>query len=181
MTATYFYSGMRPPELQEGRFSLAREIAILAFSAALLVTLQVILAPLPNIELVSLLTVLYTLSFRKKALFSIYTFVFLEGLIYGFQFWWVMYLYLWLILWAIALRFGRHSHTSLQWALVTGIFGLLFGFLCAFVYIPVSGWKAAFAWWVAGIPLDIVHGISNFVLTFVLFRPLEKILARWTL
>lgn len=172
---------MRPTESNRPKKTMARETAILAFSAALLFALQVLLAPLPNIELVSLLVVLYTITFRKKALFPIYTFVVLEGLLYGFQLWWGMYLYVWLILWAIALRFSHRQRTSFQWALLTGVFGLLFGFLCAFAYIPVSGLKAAFAWWVAGIPWDVVHGASNFALTLALFHPLQTVLSHWRL
>ena len=138
------------------------------------------MAALPNIEPVSLLIVLYTLAFRKKALFPIYVFVFLEGILYGLHLWWVIYLYIWLILWGAVMLLGRRRHSPVQWALVTGIFGLLFGFLGSFVYIPVSGVRAAAAWWIAGIPMDLIHGAGNFVLTIVLFRPLSKVLSHWT-
>lgn len=159
----------------------ARQIALLSVCAAILVASQVAMAALPNIELVSLLVVLYTLTFRKKALFPIYVFVFLEGLLYGFHLWWVIYLYIWLILWGAAMLLGRRSHSPVQWALVTGIFGLLFGFFGSFAYLPVSGVRAAVAWWIAGIPMDLLHGAGNFALTLVLFRPLSKVLSRWTL
>ena len=35
-----------------------------------------------------------------------------------------------------------------------------------------SGLRAAFAWWVAGIPFDLIHCVSNAVLTFTLLLPL---------
>ena len=35
------------------------------------------------------------LSKRKKTLYIIYIFALLEGLIYGFGIWWIMYLYAW--------------------------------------------------------------------------------------
>lgn len=165
--------------MKNSDLSPARQIAVLSVCTAILTTAQVVMAALPNIEPVSLLIVLYTLAFRKKALFPIYAFVFLEGLLYGFQLWWVMYLYIWLILWGIAMLLGRRRRSPVQWALVTGIFGLLFGFFGSFVYIPVSGMRAAVVWWVAGIPMDMLHGAGNFVLTFVLFRPLSKVLSHW--
>ena len=33
--------------------------------------------------------------------------------------------------------------------------------------------SAAFTWWVSGIPWDVAHGISNFVLMLVLYRPIR--------
>ena len=33
-----------------------------------------------------------------------------------------------------------------------------------------------FAWWIAGIPFDLVHGISNLIIGLVLFRPAKRIL-----
>ena len=33
-----------------------------------------------------------------------------------------------------------------------------------------------FTWWIAGIPFDLVHGISNLILALILFQPLRRIL-----
>lgn len=51
-----------------------KDIAVCAFLAAILFVVQVMLGFLPNIELVSLLVILYTLEFRKKTLWVIYVF-----------------------------------------------------------------------------------------------------------
>lgn len=59
-----------------------------------------------------------------------------------------------------------------------GGFGLLFGALGALAYVPVSGPVGAFGWWVAGIPMDLLHGAGNFALTLVLFPPLSKVMER---
>ena len=60
-----------------------REIVIYGILSAVLLAAQVSLGFLPNIEIVTLLILVYTLVFRKKVFFIIYIFVFLEGLIYG--------------------------------------------------------------------------------------------------
>ena len=65
-----------------------KELVRDAFLAALLLVLQVSLSWLPNIELVSLLMILYTLVFRRHVWVILYVFVILEGLIYGFGLWW---------------------------------------------------------------------------------------------
>ena len=155
----------------------ARELTILAVCTALLFAVQVALAGLPNIELVSLLVILYTITFQKKALLPIYSFVVLQGLLYGFHLWWFMYLYVWFILWLVVMFFGQQQRSVLQWALLSGIYGLLFGGLCAVSYLPFSGIAGAIAWWIAGIPSDFVHGIGNFIVTLVLFQPLHRIMS----
>ena len=43
------------------------------------------------------------------------------------------------------------------------------------LYLFVTGWETAFALWVAGIPYDLIHCGSNFVLTLLLYKPLYKV------
>lgn len=155
----------------------AKEIAMLAVCTALLFVLQVTTAFLPNIELVSVLIILYTLIFRWKTLYIIYTFALLEGVFYGFGIWWIMYLYVWTILFLIV-HILRTNKSTIIWSVVSGIYGLSFGFLCAIPYLFVGGIGAMITWWAAGIPFDIIHGISNFFITLVLYRPILNLLNR---
>ena len=135
------------------------------------------LAFIPNVELVSLLVILFTLYFGKKILFVIPAFILLEGCIYGFGLWWIMYLYVWPLL-ALITYIMRKQESVWVWAIMSGSFGLAFGALCSIPYIVLSGPKAAFAWWVSGIPFDILHCVSNFVLCLVLFNPLSKVMRK---
>ena len=32
----------------------------------------------------------------------------------------------------------------------------------------------AITWWISGISTDIIHGVSNFIVCMVLFKPLKK-------
>ncbi len=59
-----------------------KDIVICGLFAAVLLVTQVTLAALPNIELVSLLVIVYTLIFGKKTIPIIYIFALLEGLLY---------------------------------------------------------------------------------------------------
>lgn len=148
-----------------------RDMILLALIGAIMMSTQVALAALPNIHLVAVFVILAALLFGWKALFSVYIFVILEGLIYGFSMWFINYLYVWTILTIIAVLF-RKNRSRVFWSAVAGIFGLLFGALCSIPYFFVGGWAAAFAYWVAGIPFDLIHCVSNAVLTFVLLIPL---------
>lgn len=57
-------------------------------------------------------------------------------------------------------------------------FGLLFGLLCAPVYIFTGGLGFAISWWISGIPFDLLHCGGNFVMALVLFVPLRKLLEK---
>lgn len=156
-----------------------KELVRDAFLAALLLVLQISMAWLPNIELVSLLLILYTLVFRRRVWIILYVFVALEGLIYGFGLWWFSYLYVWAVLCAAAFLISKNGPPrAFSAALLAGIYGMLFGLLCAVSYLFTGGPGAALAWWTAGIPFDIIHGISNFAITFLLFDPLYRLLGR---
>ena len=102
-----------------------RDLVIQALLGAILFAVQVALSPLPNIELVSILCLVYTLTFGVRALGAIYVFVLLEGLLYGFGLWWIMYLYVWAILWGIAMLLRRYD-SWLLWSFVLGFYGLAF-------------------------------------------------------
>ena len=56
------------------------------------------------------------------------------------------------------------------------VFGLLFGALCAPVYLFSGGLGYAVSWWVSGIPYDLLHCAGNFAMALVLFMPLRKLL-----
>lgn len=154
-----------------------RDIAITGMMIATIEVAKNALAFIPNVELVSLLVILFTLYFGKKILFVIPAFILLEGCIYGFGLWWIMYLYVWPLL-ALITYIMRKQDSVWVWAIISGSFGLAFGALCSIPYIVLSGPKAAFAWWVSGIPFDILHCVSNFVLCLVLFKPLSKVMRK---
>ena len=154
-----------------------RDIAITGMMIATIEVAKNALAFIPNVELVSLLVILFTLYFGKKILFVIPAFILLEGCIYGFGLWWIMYLYVWPLL-ALITYIMRKQESVWVWAIMSGSFGLAFGALCSIPYIVLSGPKAAFAWWVSGIPFDILHCVSNFVLCMVLFKPLSKVMMK---
>jgi energy-coupling factor transport system substrate-specific component len=160
-----------------------KDIVIIGMLSSLLIAVQVILAFLPNIELVSLLIILFTLLYKRKALFIIFVFVLLEGFIYGFGLWWLNYIYIWFVLYFIT-RIFKKEQSPFFWAVISGIFGLTFGAICSILYLfmgwfngnLITGFHSAIAYWITGIPFDIAHGISNFFIALFLFKPIYYVL-----
>ena len=155
-----------------------RSLVTAAFLAAVLVASKFALDGLPNIELVSLLVILYTLEYPRLAVPAVYTYVFVYGLLNGFGIWWFPQLYIWAVLMLFA-RLMRQNRSVLLWALLSGLFGLCYGALYAVSYAVMNGGIAAgVAWWVTGIPFDLLHGAGNFVVALLLYKPLRYCLQR---
>ena len=153
-----------------------REIALFGILGALTFGAKVAMSFLPNIEPVSLFVILYTVVFGRKALYPIYLYVLLEILFYGIQLWNINYLYIWTLL-ALGAWMIRKTDSPVVWATLSGGFGLLFGALCAPVYLFSGGIGFAVSWWLSGIPFDILHCAGNFVMALLLFKPLRKLLS----
>ena len=149
---------------------------MLALMAALIFGTKVALASLPNINLNSVLIILTVVFFGWKALYTVYVYVLLEGLVFGFSVWWVGYLYIWALL-VVAAMLLRKNDSALIWAVVAGVFGLVFGPLMYLEWFAINGgWEGFFAMWVAGIPYDLTHCVGNFVFTLVLYKPLYRVM-----
>ena len=153
----------------------SKRVALVGIIVAVLEAVKFSLSFLANVELVTLFLILFTLCFGKETYFAVGIFVVMEGFIYGFGIWWVMYLYIWPSLVTVT-RIFRRKESMWFWVLVSTLYGLTFGFFCSIPYLFVGGLRTAVSWWIAGIPYDLIHGTSNAVLAITLFIPLKRIL-----
>lgn len=153
------------------------EVALFGILGGMTFAAKVAMAGLANIEPVSLMVMLFAVTFGRKAAYPIYVYVLLEFVLYGLGPWSVNYLYIWAVL-ALAAWLCREVTNPLGWAILSGLFGLLFGTLCAPVYFITGGWAYGLTWWANCIPFDIAHCIGNFVIALVLFVPLRYVLER---
>ena len=151
-------------------------MVLTAAMTAVLEAAKFALNAIPNVELITLLLIVYTVVFGwKAALKSALLFAGIESLWWGISIWTITYFYVWPLLVLLA-WLTRGSTATIAKALLAGIFGLLFGLLCTLPTLVTAGWNAAAAWWIAGIPYDLIHGASNFILCLLLYQPLVKAL-----
>ena len=132
---------------------------------------------LPNIEPVSLMVMLFAVTFGWKWVYPVYLYVAMEILFYGISLWNINYFYIWAML-AVAAVFLKDMRHPLAWAILSGTFGLLFGALCGIVDVFIGGFGYAVTKWVSGIPFDVAHCAGNFVIALVLFAPLRNLLEK---
>lgn len=157
-----------------------KETALFSLLGALMLVSKLALEFLPNVHMLAALTIAYTVCFRKKALYPIYVYVFLNGLVSGFSLWWIPYLYLWTILWGVTMLLPKNMKPKVAvpvYMVVAGLHGLLFGTMYAPAQALMFGldFNGMIAWIIAGLPWDAVHGISNFFMA-LLILPIVKII-----
>ena len=85
-----------------------QELVIFALLGTIMFISDQLMEFLPNIHILGLLIITYTLIFRVKAVIPIYVYVFLSGVFAGFAFWWIPYLYVWTVLWAVTLLLPKN-------------------------------------------------------------------------
>ena len=158
------------------------ELVLFAMLGMVMFVSKIVMEFLPNIHLLGMLTMVYTLTFRCKALIPIYVYVCVNGLYAGFAVWWVPYLYVWTVLWGVTMLLPRHMPQWLAcvvYPLICGLHGLAFGVLCApaqalFFHL---NWEMTVAWVLAGLPFDGIHAVGN-ALAGLLIVPLAELLTR---
>ena len=154
-------------------------IATMGVMVALLEIAKIALAIIPNVELVSLLLIIFTLAIGHRAYLVTVGYAVIECLLWGMGTWVIMYLYVWPVLVAIILLLKRFDIDSiLAYSVASGAFGLLFGAFSALTYVVIGGWSMGLSWWISGIPFDLIHGVSNFAICLVLFKPLNSVAQR---
>ena len=168
---------------KEGRLRRSlkiKELVVFSMLASIMFCSKIIMELLPNIHMLGMLTMTYTVVFRKKALIPIYLYVMMNGVYSGFSLWWVPYLYIWTILWGITMLIPNSLPKKAKYIVystVCCIHGLAFGILYAPAQALLFGFnfEQTVAWVIAGFPFDLIHGISN-IFTGMLVIPLSELL-----
>lgn len=150
-----------------------RQVVTCGLLAALVFSLKMAMAGLPNIEPVTLLLIIYTLCVPRLAPYITFAYIFLEVAFFGFGIWVICYFYIWPLL-LLLTWLMRKNQSVVIWAVFSGAFGLCYGALCAIPWAVTGGLYAGFTYWVSGIPYDISHCVGNTVLMLVFYKPLKR-------
>ena len=164
------------------KFQGLADIIIFAMLGTIMFVSKILMEAFPNIHFIGMLTMVYTIVYRKKALIPIYVYVFLNGIYAGFSPWWIPYLYVWTVLWAVTMALPKNMSQKTAvpvYAVVCALHGLCFGI----IYAPAQALmfhlnlKATVAWIAAGIPFDAIHALGNLA-AGLLIVPLSEALKK---
>ena len=145
---------------------------------------KMVMEVLPNIHLVAVLTMVYTIVFRWKALIPLYVYVMLDGLFHGFAMWWYPYLYVWTVLWAVTMLLPKRMPKKaavIVYPAVCALHGLFFGVLYAPAQALMFGFdfEQTLTLIAAGFAFDITHFFGD-LFAGLLILPLSQLLKRLT-
>ena len=159
-----------------------REMTVFGMLGALMYASKMVMEVAPNVHLLGVFTIAFTVVYGKKALYPIYTFILITGIFNGFASWWIPYLYLWAILWGVTMLLPKKMPKKVR-PIVYMVVNACHGFLYGTLYAPTQAilfglsFKGMIAWIMAGLPWDFVHGVSNF-LCGILIVPIVSVLMR---
>ena len=159
-----------------------REMAVFGMLGALMYASKMVMEVAPNVHLLGVFTIAFTVVYGKKALYPIYTFILITGIFNGFASWWIPYLYLWAILWGVTMLLPKKMPKKVR-PIVYMIVNASHGFLYGTLYAPAQAilfglsFKGMIAWIMSGLPFDFIHGVSNFFCG-ILIVPIVSVLMR---
>ena len=149
-------------------------MVIFAMLGAVMFCSKKVMEGLPNIHLVGMLTITYTVVYKLKALIPLYVYVLLDGLFGGFGVWWIPYLYIWTILWGVTMLIPKKIPKWLAciiYPALCALHGICFGSLYAPVWAIVSrlNFEETLVWIANGFTFDIIHCIGNLAVGLLIF------------
>lgn len=153
------------------------KVTIIALYTGLVYAMQVALAFLPNIELVTFMLSIAALVFTWYYVIGMaFIFCLLEMILSGSGVWELTYMVAWPTL-VIVTRLLKRSINNHWWIfiLVDTVFGLLFGSFDTGMETIVYGKQTAMVYWMNGWVFDAIHGIANGILAFVLYKPIKNL------
>ena len=157
-----------------------KQITFVAIYAAIIVAFQTLLSTISGLELTTLLFVAATLFLPLTTAFNIViVYCLIEGILFGFGDWVLLYLVYWSFVVLITRLLRKHlkKHILLN-ALVNGIFGFLLGVFFFLEALILYGSSTAISWYVSGFPTDIFHLFSNVFITLILFPIISRIMPK---
>ena len=174
-------------ELKSRRSShMIYHVALVGMMAATLEVAKLLLALLPNIEVVTLLCGLYGYVFGIWGVMATVVFVTIEPLVWGFGMWIISYYLYWPLVALVFLLLGKAKvRNRVLLTAVALVLTLWFGVLTTLVEVGLfSGsydrfWYRFTVTYVRGIWFYLASFVSNIVAYPLLFRPLADRLVRW--
>ncbi|MGX8797291.1 hypothetical protein ACR6HW_14660 [Fusibacter sp. JL298sf-3] len=152
-----------------------RDLTLIAILSAALTAGKMALFSIPNVEIVTFLLIVYTVVFGKtRTLLAAFVFVTTEVLLWGFGTWIIGYYFIWPLLIVMASLLSRVTRNEYAYAGLSAVFGFTFGLMFAIFESFFYGAAYGFTYWISGLPFDIVHGVSNFLIALFLFKPVVR-------
>lgn len=174
-----------PNKKKHVTISVAKKIALIAVCAALIEGGKLALSFVPNVEVVTLLCALFGYSFGPLGVISVYVFVAIEPLLYGFNTWVISYFIYWPLVSFIFMLLGKRKVRNIIVITLTAVLlTAFFGVLTSLIDIGLltgsydNFFKRFAIYYANGAIFYINQIVCNLILFPVAFKPLSRILEK---
>lgn len=151
-----------------------KDVVVIAFLSAIVTVGKMSLSAVPNVEVVSLLFILYTVVFGwRYGLLTAIVFATTEILIWGLGLWTIGYYLIWPILVLMTTMVPLRFQNVVGYAVLSGLFGFLFGLFFAIYTAPLLN-VSIWVYWLNGVMFDVVHMVGNVVVMLLLYIPTRR-------
>ena len=161
-----------------------RYMCIFSMLGAMMFASKILLEAIPNVHMLGMFTMLFTVVYRWKALIPIYIYAAIICVYAGFSPWCLIHLYVWTVLWAVTMLIPRSLPKlprMILYPAVCALHGLAYGFLCGFSQVPVYFGSLTIekllAYTASGFYFDLIHAFGNFAFGLLIF-PLSVLLMK---
>jgi len=154
-----------------------KRMIIIALLTTIMLVLEQAMVILPNIQLTTLLIVLFSMHFKlKESLLMIIGYVILDSLWMGAlnPFYMMPMVIGWSIIPITIHLFFKKPINIYKLA----TFGMVMGFVYGWTFVPFNVWMtgvAVQAYLIADLPFQIMMGVSNFLTILWLYQPLDSV------
>jgi energy-coupling factor transport system substrate-specific component len=169
--------------------SAVKNIVLTGFLAAVLTVAKFALSFIPNVEIVTVLILVYATVFGFRAVYAVLIFCTVEVLLYGLGSWVALYYFYWTALCVIScalLSRPRPVAAVIYAVVMTFLFGILDALINA-VFAALGGvpsyqlFNIAIGYYARGVEFYVVHLVSNAVVVAALYRPLVSAISKLSL
>ena len=176
-----------PPSAKSKRRAVSRhirEICIFSMLGAMMFASKIALEWAPNIHMLGMFTMVFTIVYRVRALIPIYIYAAILCVYFGFAPWCILHLYVWTVLWAVTLLIPQRLPTGVRaviYPILCALHGLSYGVLSALTQVPIYFGTFSpvtmLAYIASGFYWDVIHAVGNFCFG-LLILPLSVLLGK---
>ena len=158
-----------------------KELVLLALSTSILVVQELMFSFLPNIQLTTLLIMVYTYVYGfKKSVVIVFVYVIIDNLLFGSITMFNIVIPM-LIGWLMIVTIFSVISSKTKNMIVYLILAYLFGHLYGLIFTPFQAWMMnieIIPYLLADIPWQVVMGLTNAIAILWLFDPLQRFLSK---
>ncbi len=160
-------------------FLNSKSLAVIAIFSAMIFAMQIVLSSIPNVEVVTLLFVIYSnfLDLKHNFLVAI-IFVIAMGLFWGTGTWIIFYAIIWPLLVVLCHLLKLRTRSLLFTTVFIAFFSILFGIVASIEAIVFWGLDLGIAYYLRGLLFDFIHMFSNIIIFVLLYEPVVKTLKK---